>query len=91
MRAIYLDEDNTQLVLTPENEWERNILRMISQDMPEPKTYWGEFYACRGGWIRMSDTNSKASLIIRLQKQSELPVEAKEYPEIHPDSVLPRI
>ena len=76
--AIYLDEGNTQLVLTPENEWERNILRMISQDMPEPKTYWGSFYGCRGGWIRQPDHESKDSLIIRVQKQSELPVQPHE-------------
>lgn len=75
--AIYLDEGNTQLVLSHENEWEKNILKMLNQSFPE-QTYWGEFYACQGGWIRQSpysfnynQRSSNDSLIIRVEKKLE--------------------
>lgn len=71
--AIYLDEGNTQLVLTPENEWEKNILKMIHQTIPD-KTYMGGFYECRGGWYRQNtEYSTDESLIIRLQKQAPIP------------------
>lgn len=76
--AIYLNEGNTQLVVTPENEWEKQILRMI-HDAFADKTYWGEFYACQGGWIRQSpysfsgERRSEDSLIFRLEKTAKIP------------------
>jgi hypothetical protein len=67
--AVYLDEGNTQLVITADNDWERNILKMIHNSLPA-STYWGEFYACRGGWIRQTEDyydKAKDSLIMRVQ------------------------
>lgn len=80
--AIYLDEGNTQLVLTPENDWERNILQMVHGELKD-KTYWGQFYACQGGWIREYDAHYATtrprqddSLILRVQKKlPEVPME----------------
>lgn len=76
--AIYLDEADTQLVLTASNEWEKNILRMLNASMPD-KTYWGEFYACQGGWIRQSsysfsgERKENNSLIFRIAKPTQIP------------------
>lgn len=69
--AIYLDEADTQLVLTPENEWEKNILHMTHEAYPE--SFWGEFYGCQGGWIRQSTYETKNSLILRLKQAAKLP------------------
>jgi hypothetical protein len=72
--AIYLDEGNTQLVLTPENDWERNILHMMHGELKD-KSYWGQFYECQGGWIRQYEAHYSASrplqddsLILRVKK-----------------------
>lgn len=66
--AVYLSENTTQLVIHPENEWERSILKMVHQSLPE-KTYWGEFYECQGGWVRHSSSpGGDSSLIIRISQ-----------------------
>ena len=62
--AIYIDQGTTQLVLTPENEWEKKICDSITQGEQQAKIMRGEFFDCRGGWIRHSNTPS--SLILRL-------------------------
>jgi len=70
--ALYFDENDAQLVLTPETEWEKSILKMIRASYPDA-TFWGEFYACNGGWIRQSQSYSMyestdSSLIMRMPK-----------------------
>lgn len=56
--AIYLNEGTTQVVLTPENEWEKSALK---------------FYECQGGWYRQPSyseyqSEEKNSLIFRIEK-----------------------
>lgn len=80
--AIYLEDGTTQVVLTPENEWERNALRMI-ESSGEVSKFWGSFYECQGGWIRQNPAeiggfyNSRikddASLIFRIDKGTKIP------------------
>jgi hypothetical protein len=70
--AIYLNETNTQLVLTPENEWEQNVLKMVHNTYTD--TYYAGFYECQGGWIRHAQHEyQKDSLIFRLQQKADLP------------------
>lgn len=52
--AIYIDEGVTQLVLTPDNEWEKELIGKIAKagDRHQVLFYEGSFYACNGGWTR---------------------------------------
>ena len=76
--AIYLEGSTTQVVLTPENEWERSALKMISQSNAV-QTFWGKFYECQGGWLRQGQAyggyDSKplndTSLMFRIDKRIE--------------------
>lgn len=65
--AIYINEGTTQIVLTPENQWEINSLKLI-QSSEKVAKFWGEFYECRGGWYRESSAGSNESLIFRIDK-----------------------
>ena len=66
--AIYIDEGITQIALTPENEWEKNALKMINSS-DNVLSFWGGFYECRGGWYR--EKAAPDSLIFRIDKKTE--------------------
>jgi len=69
--AIYIDEGVTQIALTPENEWEKNALKMINSS-EGVKSFWGGFYECQGGWYRHRAGNyPQDSLIFRIDKKTE--------------------
>lgn len=61
--AIYIENGATQLVLTPENAWETNIVRGLTEGTREVEVKRGQFYLCRGGHY-MSDSASDESLIL---------------------------
>jgi hypothetical protein len=63
--AIYIEDGVTQLVLTPENDFEKDVVSKIGQGEQEVNIYNGSFYECRGGWNRQS-LNKDESLILRL-------------------------
>lgn len=56
--AIYIENGETQIVLTPETDNERAVLALAEKG----KTVTikrGSFYECRGGWYRQGmDENS---------------------------------
>lgn len=52
--AIYIEDGVTQLVLTPESEFERNAMKSFSGKSIETQLFNGSFYDCRGGWVRQS-------------------------------------
>lgn len=64
--AIYIEEGVTQIVLTPENEFEEKI---VKEAEGKATLLRGGFYKCNGGWDRhsMDDT----SLIVRLERQPQ--------------------
>ena len=68
--AIYIEDGVTQLVLTPENEWERSATNNIQSEPGQVIITRGGFYHCQGGWNRQN--GNEDSLILR--------VEAKESP-----------
>ncbi len=63
--AIYIEGGVTQLVLTPDNEWERQVIRCIQNGTREAAIMRGEFYKCVGGWNRQGGGDE--SLILRIQ------------------------
>lgn len=80
MKATLLTKENRQqIVLHPENEFERDIIKLFAsktthvQLASEPqhetpaKIYLGQFYDCQGGWTR--ESKSQESLIIVFDKE----------------------
>lgn len=67
--AIYIEDGTTQLVLTPENEWEKKVVNSIPLDSSDISLLRGSFYECAGGWVRQKKDDE--SLIIRTPIVSE--------------------
>ena len=69
--AIYIENDVIQVVLTPDNEWEKKALGTFIDKQMEVRFFDGAFYDCRGGWTRQeayygsSMSPEPRSLIIR--------------------------
>lgn len=61
--AIYIEDGRTQLVLTPENDWEKSVVSAIELGSQNVSIQRGSFYECRGGWVR--ESSGQESLIIR--------------------------
>jgi len=72
--AIYIENGIVQLVLTPENEWEKNALRSFEGGIPKAQIFAGSFYDCRGGWARqaafypMNPDSTDRSIILRIEQ-----------------------
>ena len=62
--AIYIEDGNTQIVLTPDNDWEKTVLAAFTGSA-EIKISRGEFYECGGGWVRQG--SDKESVILKLK------------------------
>ncbi len=52
--AIYIEDGVTQLVLTPETEYEKDIVHAFGKKLSRVQVFEGQFYDCRGGWIRQT-------------------------------------
>lgn len=71
--AIYIENSVVQLVLTPENDWEKRALGAFHDKPIAAKFFNGQFYDCQGGWMRQrllhertnTDHANDASLMIR--------------------------
>jgi len=78
--AIYIEDGLTQLVLTPETEYEKDIVKGFGDKLDKVKVFNGTFYDCRGGWVRQTalkershfsqaDPPDDSSLIMRLSAE----------------------
>lgn len=61
--ALYIENGSQQIVLTPENDTEKQILAKM-HGRPNFSVYKGSFYQCQGGWVRHGSDDT--STIIRL-------------------------
>lgn len=72
--AIYVEDGAVQLVLTPEDKFERDALKMFSEKPTRTTIIEGQFYSCQGGWTRYRDyPESYRSLIMRIEKAPSEP------------------
>ena len=90
--AIFINDGLTQVVLTPENDWEKNALQMIANSAgQDAKTFWAKFYECQGGWLRegraiyetsqwrsSDEVLDGSSLIFRIDKKMPIPEQAND-------------
>lgn len=51
--AIYIEDGDVQLVITPENNWEKNALNSFGDNV-DVRVMRGSFYSCQGGWHRQT-------------------------------------
>ena len=65
--AIYIENGVVQLVLTPEDDFERSIIGSYEGKPIETSVEFGSFYQCQAGWTRHSESNDR-SMIIRTVK-----------------------
>jgi hypothetical protein len=78
--AIYIEDGVTQVVLTPETEWEKKAIKTMEDRFLKVRLFAGEFYDCRGGWVRQkeyhphytygSDAHRDYSLILRIEPET---------------------
>jgi hypothetical protein len=66
--AIYIENGDTQLVLTPEDDWEMAVIRSIETGRQDVTIKRGDFYECQGVWHRMS--SDETSLILRTKTKT---------------------
>ena len=70
--AIYIEMGLIQLVLTPENDFEKATIGMFQEQQRQAgevgtgtvldaEMFRGQFYDCRGGWTRQRDYYPNAS------------------------------
>lgn len=86
--AIYIEDGVTQLVLTPESEWEKSAtFKLVGEGERALTVHRGSFYHCRGGWTRQGDGFSGMSaygaidddsLILRVEPKRLAPVVVSE-------------
>lgn len=77
--AIYIEDGVTQLVLTPESDFERWAMSTAADKELVTEIFHGTFYDCRGGWVRQtsyyhdrhgsSGDYKDSSIIIRISKK----------------------
>ncbi len=60
---IYVEDGTTQIVLTPETDFEKHIVEDFDFEKSSIKTFKGNFSDCQGGWVRQY--NNQDSIIIK--------------------------
>lgn len=50
--ALYIENNRTQVILTPENNYEKEVLKQINANQVETTIKIGNFKDCKGGWTR---------------------------------------
>ena len=65
--AVYIEDGKTQLVLTPETDFETRVVHQLDTARYDVKMHMGSFYECEGGWMR--EGSDDESLIIVIEKR----------------------
>jgi hypothetical protein len=83
--ALYIEDGLEQIVLTPTSETEKAILEKIHDGTRELSIKRGEFYGCRGGWMRQKkrypnyggmggdEPNDESTMIVLREKTEPTP------------------
>jgi hypothetical protein len=50
--ALYIEDGLEQIVLTPETETEKGIVKKLHDGSRDLSIKQGTFYECQGGWMR---------------------------------------
>ena len=70
--ALYIEDGLEQIVLTPEGDTEKNILSKLHDGTRKIEIKRGDFYECRGGWVRQAQAGDNSTMIVlRKAEQAE--------------------
>ena len=61
--AIYVADGITQLVITPETEFEKEVFDKVNDKLLSAKIMTGSFYERQAGFVRQSPGNDKSIII----------------------------
>lgn len=89
--AIYIEDGVLQVVLTPEEQFEKDTFRKFHDKNLRIAAFSGSFYDCRGGWVRQTayaDTQGYAYSSSKQEDQSWI-VRANVVPPEQPQQVSP--
>lgn len=64
--SIYIAEGKSQVVLTPETDYEKNTLSCFN-DGSNIYIKRGSFYECHGGWLREGNDDESIMLILEVK------------------------
>lgn len=64
--ALYIEDGMMQLALSPQNEWEKNVLRNITEHAKNVTIHRAEFYRTGGGY-QVYDSSSTDSVMLRIE------------------------
>lgn len=70
--AIYIEDGLLQLVLTPQNDFEKNTLESFADKTMDFCIKNGSFYETRGGWMRQDPDDKSLFLIARKPDKDSL-------------------
>lgn len=68
--AIYIENGLTQIVLTPETDWEKKVVDTIDNGNVSSTMKTGSFYACQGGWTRRDSDKNSLMIILKEPNQT---------------------
>ena len=66
--ALYVENGVTQIVLSPDTEEERDILRRFENSKVD-RVYWGTFGKCEGGWYRFYEDDTSLIFLLEGKKK----------------------
>lgn len=67
--AIYIEDGKSQLVITPETNFEKDAVKNFQENRLNVTIYRGSFYDCQGGWTRHCEDDD--SIILSIKDRTE--------------------
>jgi len=69
--AIYIEDGKTQLVLTPETDFEKGLVRKVEEGQHKVAIFTGSFYECQGGWVRQGGTDESLIFVMDIREEEK--------------------
>ena len=69
--AIYIKDGLTQLVLTPESDFEKGIISKVDKGKHNVSIHTGSFYECQGGWVRHGMDDESLIIVMEIKEDAE--------------------
>ncbi len=77
--AIYIEAGLTQLVLTPENDFEKGVISQVEKREQEVSIYTGGFYKNQAGYIRQAVHNDDQDSLIIIMELKQMSRQLKHW------------
>ncbi len=71
--AAFTNDDRAQLILTPETEWEKALLKQFSNTGSPVLVHMASFFNCNGGWTRFDERGDESLILVRDESKTPKP------------------